>query len=215
MAVPAAGAFVRQVRPTSGLAVTSLVLGIVGLMFVPILASIPAVITGHMARTEIKKSEGELDGDGMAVAGLITGYLSLIFWVLFMAVIVAMIIAGAAILPKFLNDLNKTGSDPLPVVNARFVAIACSSYASEHEGTFPVKLEDLVPDHLESTYLDPSSYDEFGGLEYIGGKDTDSPTKVLFFSKSSNVEGKHIIARVNGAVALEELPAELKERVPH
>jgi hypothetical protein len=215
MAAPAAGAFVRQVRPTSGLAITSLVLGIVGLMFVPILASIPAVITGHMARAEIKRSEGDLEGDGMAVAGLITGYLSLIFWAILVVLLVVMLAAGVAIFPKLMNELNKLPADPAPVTNARIVAVACSSYASEHDGKFPMKLEDLVPDYLEKDDLESYAQSEFGGYEYIGGQDTDASDKVLFFSKRSNTEGKHIVARVSGAVALEQLPAELKERVPH
>jgi len=66
------------VKPNSTLAVTSLISGIVGWTFVPILGSIVAVITGHMAKNEIRKSNGELAGDGMATAGLVLGYASLV-----------------------------------------------------------------------------------------------------------------------------------------
>ena len=118
-------------------------------------------------------------------------------------------------LPKFMNQVNQAASDPLPVVHARSVALACSNYASGHEGRFPMKLEDLVPEYLESDDLETYTHNEFGGFEYLGGKDTDGSEKVLFFSKRPNSEGKHIVARVTGVVALEELPAELKERVPH
>jgi len=64
-------------RPTSGLAITSLVCGIAGLVLfwavVPMLASIVAVVTGHMALGQTKRNPA-LGGRGMAFAGLIMGY---------------------------------------------------------------------------------------------------------------------------------------------
>ncbi|HLU14186.1 MAG TPA: DUF4190 domain-containing protein [Arenimonas sp.] len=62
---------------TSGLAVTSLVTGILGWLMFPVLASLVAVITGHMARSEIRRSAGSIDGDGIALAGLILGWINL------------------------------------------------------------------------------------------------------------------------------------------
>jgi hypothetical protein len=67
----------QPARPNSTLAITSLVLGILGWTFLPILGAIIAVITGHMAKGEIKKSRGQLAGDGMATAGLVLGYTSI------------------------------------------------------------------------------------------------------------------------------------------
>lgn len=62
-------------RPAAscGLATASLVCGLCGLLLGP-LTGIPAIITGHMALARIKKSGGVLQGHGMAVAGLILGY---------------------------------------------------------------------------------------------------------------------------------------------
>jgi hypothetical protein len=61
------------------LAVWSLVLGILAIVLVCIgpLFAIPAVICGHMAHSRIKRSAGALTGGGLALGGLITGYLSL------------------------------------------------------------------------------------------------------------------------------------------
>jgi hypothetical protein len=42
-----------------------------------ILAAVPAVILGHLSRKSIRESMGRLKGDGMAMAGLIMGYLSM------------------------------------------------------------------------------------------------------------------------------------------
>src|SRR5512141_3229919 len=60
---------------TAGKATASLVLGLLSLVIC--LAGIPAIILGHMALSEIKKSAGRLKGHGMALAGLIMGYLSI------------------------------------------------------------------------------------------------------------------------------------------
>ncbi len=62
---------------TSTLAIVSLIAGIAGWTFFPLLGSIVAVITGHLAKKEINESGGLVDGGGFATAGLILGYLSL------------------------------------------------------------------------------------------------------------------------------------------
>lgn len=66
----------QQQEKTSGLAIASLVLGILGLCGGLILG-IPAVICGHLAKNKIKAT-GE-KGAGMALAGLIMGYCSIAF----------------------------------------------------------------------------------------------------------------------------------------
>jgi hypothetical protein len=71
-----------NVRPTNGFAVGALVCGII-----PFFGGIPAVILGHFARSQIRKS-GER-GDGMAIAGLILGYLWVSLWVLILLVSIA------------------------------------------------------------------------------------------------------------------------------
>jgi len=61
-------------RQTSTLAVVSLVSGILGWIVLPWIGSLVAIVTGHLARGEIRRSPGALDGDGMAIAGLVLGY---------------------------------------------------------------------------------------------------------------------------------------------
>lgn len=60
---------------TNSLAVASLVAGILAWLLCPLLGGILAVIFGHVSRGQIKRS-GE-GGGGMALAGLILGYLNL------------------------------------------------------------------------------------------------------------------------------------------
>ena len=73
--------------PTSGLAIASLVCGILGL-FCLFLPGIPAVICGHMALNQISNPASGVSGRGMAIAGLVMGYLSLAFMGLWFAAVI-------------------------------------------------------------------------------------------------------------------------------
>ncbi|TEU11346.1 MAG: DUF4190 domain-containing protein [Anaerolineales bacterium] len=81
-APPPAQQIIVTSPPTSGLATASLVFGILGWILLPLLGNVLAVIFGHMAQSEINKSEGQLGGKGSATAGLVLGYLGLAGWVL-------------------------------------------------------------------------------------------------------------------------------------
>ena len=69
------GGYSNPNPPTSSMALISLIAGILGLTFIPIIGSIVAVITGPMARKEIRESAGGLSGDGLATAGIILGWI--------------------------------------------------------------------------------------------------------------------------------------------
>ena len=62
---------------TSNLATFALILGILSWIFLPFVAAVGAVITGHMGRRQIRESNGHLTGEGLATAGLVLGYLNI------------------------------------------------------------------------------------------------------------------------------------------
>jgi hypothetical protein len=66
---PAAG------PPTSGMAIAALALGISGLTVFPFLGSVLALIFGYMARNEVRQRPDEISGEGLAVAGIVTGWI--------------------------------------------------------------------------------------------------------------------------------------------
>lgn len=78
------------VRPSAnGKAITSLVCGCIGMFCCGILIpSILAVIFGHIAKGEIRASGGQQGGDGMALAGLILGYVGLASGVFYLLTII-------------------------------------------------------------------------------------------------------------------------------
>ena len=58
---------------TSGNAIASLVLSIVGLVFFPLVPSIIAIVLGRSAKRDIRQRPG-LAGEGMATAGIVLGW---------------------------------------------------------------------------------------------------------------------------------------------
>ena len=93
-APPAAGqqttGYGYQTGPkTNGLAIASLVLGIAGLVFyVCGVASILALVFGYMARGQIDRDPQNQGGRGMAIAGIIMGWIGVAILVIFWAVVI-------------------------------------------------------------------------------------------------------------------------------
>lgn len=75
---------------TSGMAIASLVLGLLWFGWV---GSLLAIIFGHCAQSEIRRSGGTIGGKGMATAGLVLGYLA---FVVFGLMILAITVSAAS-----------------------------------------------------------------------------------------------------------------------
>jgi len=88
-------------RTTSTTAIVSLVFGIICWVAIPFIGAIVAIVCGHVARKEIGSAPpGSIDGDGMAVAGLILGYLHLALVAAFL-VLVFTVLGGLAFFGHF------------------------------------------------------------------------------------------------------------------
>jgi hypothetical protein len=83
--------------PTNALAIVSLACGAAGMLVVPVVGSIVAVVTGHMARSQVRRT-GEA-GAGMALAGLILGYAGLAIAALVaVLIVIGVVVAGVFVL---------------------------------------------------------------------------------------------------------------------
>ncbi|HEX5489169.1 MAG TPA: DUF4190 domain-containing protein [Rhodanobacteraceae bacterium] len=88
---------------TSSLAVVSLVFGILAWLppVLPVVGALIAVVCGHSARSEIRRAPpGSIDGDGMALAGLILGWLQLGLGVLVLGLVI-LFLAGLVAFHQF------------------------------------------------------------------------------------------------------------------
>lgn len=83
---------------TSTLAIVSLIFGVVCWVALPFIGALVAIVCGHMARSEIRNAvPGTIEGDGMALAGLILGWVHMLF-VLACIVVVFAFLGGLAFL---------------------------------------------------------------------------------------------------------------------
>lgn len=83
---------------TSGLAIASMVCGIVSifLCYLAGFLGLPAVICGHMALNRISQSPTPIGGRGMAIAGLILGYIGILISVGMIVVMIVALTSAAA-----------------------------------------------------------------------------------------------------------------------
>lgn len=81
------------------MAIVALVLGIISFLGLFFIGGIGAIATGHLARREISASGGQVKGDGMALAGLILGYINVLLSILGIIALCLLIfgIAGTSI----------------------------------------------------------------------------------------------------------------------
>ncbi|HEX9047425.1 MAG TPA: DUF4190 domain-containing protein [Verrucomicrobiae bacterium] len=148
------------------MATASLVLGILSVTCVPLLTAIPGVICGHCSLAQIKRSQGTVTGRGMALTGLITGYLGILGFVLLAYVLVPRIKESVV---QARAAMTKTDC----VKNLRDIDVAKRQWAIERgkkDGDIPT-FEDLKP-YLKDGLL-PSCP---GGGAYTIGAIGDNPT---------------------------------------
>lgn len=98
--------------PTNTMAIISLAAGVLSWVALPVIGAVVAIITGHMARGQIKASYGAEGGDGLAIAGLILGYVHLavmcaafLVFLLFFGSIIGL--SGCAILSNATGEISK------------------------------------------------------------------------------------------------------------
>ena len=99
-------------KTNAPLAIWSLILGILAMISCGPVTGIPAIICGHMAKSRIKADPDKFNGDGMALAGLIMGYFSV---VVFALLVIVFVIFGIVLLPVFINifkDMHTGATQP-------------------------------------------------------------------------------------------------------
>jgi hypothetical protein len=81
--------------PTNGLAIASLILSISAFVALPLIGSIAGVICGHMARAQLRRAQYAQEGNGLALAGLIVGWVGIAFYALLLLFLLGVIFAAA------------------------------------------------------------------------------------------------------------------------
>lgn len=188
----------------SGLAIASLACGIASVLCLGMIAGIPAVICGHIAHSKINRSSGLLTGAGMALAGLVMGYLSI-----FLTVVVLPILAAIA-LPAIL-----TAKDQAMAVrqlgDAKVIHLAMMQAALDRKTTgdaevgFPAdigarsakQVGDMLvaKGYLSAADLRKVRFDQF---EVGNVSEEDPADTILLRSKPTGPRGRWIVMRKGG-----------------
>jgi len=184
---PAAPAALPAPAPPrlSGLAVASLVLGLLGIVTAG-LAAIPGLILGIIALIKINKSKGRLEGTGVAIAGTaVSGTFLLLIPIM-----------AAMLLPALAKAKAKAQSIHC-MSNVKQLNLAIIMYADDHQGQFPSadKWCDLVKPYLGgsdaafrcgSAPNDRCSYAFNAALAGLKLPDVLSPAQTILVFSSAN-----------------------------
>lgn len=127
---PALGA-----KPQSGLAITSMVLGIMSFVGCSIITGIPAIITGHIALNRTRKSPQQFGGGGLAVSGLALGYASLVF--------LPIIAILAGLLLPALAKAKAKAQQITCVSNMKQIGLAARMWSNDNGGKFPPDFQSM------------------------------------------------------------------------
>lgn len=119
---------------TAGIAIASLVLGILAVSCLSILAGIPALILGIMTLNKVGQSRGALTGKGFGIAGIVMGGVSFLL----------LPITAALLLPA-VAGARSTAQQAACMNNVRQCTLACVLYAQEHDGTLPKTWDETQP----------------------------------------------------------------------
>jgi hypothetical protein len=119
------GAAITAGQKTSGLAITSLVLGILG-FFTCGISAIVGLILGIIALVKIKNSNGRLSGNGVAIAGTVVSAIFLLMIPIF----------AAMLLPAFAKAKSKAQTVAC-VNNMKQIALAVKIYSGDNNDQLP------------------------------------------------------------------------------
>ncbi len=125
----------HQGPPSSGLAITSMVMGILSVVLCGPFLGIPAVICGHITLSRIKKLPTHYSGGGMAVAGLVTGYIG--------STIMCLAIMAGLLLPALAKAKQKAVQINC-ASNLKQVGLAARIWAGDHNGMLPQSFMDMT-----------------------------------------------------------------------
>ena len=202
-------------RKTDGLAIASLVLGILPIAivvlgmiapreFIPMviwqrlvldiifpLVLILAVICGHVARSRIKKSPDTLTGGGIASTGLVMGYTLLVLCVL------SLIISSA------INKIKEDARYINCMSNQHFIYKAAAEWGNDHSNSFPPDLQTLVNEGRLSSNSDAficpcsgrktgpiSQVDQWSDYIIVSNRNFGDGQSVLIYEKPDCHKGK-------------------------
>jgi hypothetical protein len=149
-AVPQVQPGTAQTGRRQGFAITSLVLGIVSFaLCLGALTGIPAVIFGHIAHSRARKNPSAYGGAGVAIAGFVMGYVSI---VLTLFLLPAMLLPALAKAKTRAQEINC-------VSNMKQIGLSFRVWALDNNDLFPFNVSTNNGGTLELCSPGPGGFD--------------------------------------------------------
>jgi len=162
----------QEIAKTSGKAIASLILSILGFFLVAI-PSIVGIVLGHIARSEIKKSNGSLKGNGLALAGLIMGYI--------MVAIIVIGVIASLLIPRLTSNVDDA-RQALTCTKMQSLSSSLKMFQLDN-GMYPETEEGF---HALVSNPDTDKYPDYSSSAYIQKVPTDSWGTEMVYLKTSN-----------------------------
>jgi hypothetical protein len=171
MPAPAAGLLApsEPVAPQKGLAVTSLVLGILAFPTC-FLTGIPAIICGHIAQSRARREPAQYGGAGLATAGLVLGYISV--------VIVPIAILSAMLLPA-LSQAKGRAQEISCQNNMKQIGLAFRTWAIDNGDQLPFNVSTNKGGTLELCVVGSDGFDRNAAFHFQVMSNELSTPKIL------------------------------------
>jgi hypothetical protein len=179
-------------QSSQGLAITSLVLGIVSVVAVfcgGLLAGIAAIICGHIAFNRVKRNPAQYSGSGMAMAGFILGYVSLALSLLVLPAMFLPALSGAKKKAQRINCVN----------NLKQVGLAFKVWELDHGDQFPFNVSTNGGGTAELAQADREGYDRNAALHFQVMSNELSTPVILVCPEDSKAVRAQSFAGLTGA----------------
>ena len=156
-----------------GLAVISFVLGIASFVLcLSAISGIPAIICGYIARSRARRAPTQYGGAGFAMAGIVLGYVSILFSLVVAALLLPAISKAHRSAQWQPRWQPQTQPQPSTCENhLRQIALAFKVWALEHNDQFPFNVSTNAGGTLELCKPGPDGFDQNALVHFraVGG----------------------------------------------
>jgi hypothetical protein len=148
-----------------GLAVFSFVLGIMSFVLcLSAVTGIPAIICGHIARSRANRLPARYGGSGFATAGLVLGYVSILFSLVVLGLLLPAISKAKHSAQRSGQGFGERASCEN---NLRQIGLAFKVWALEHGDHYPFNVSSNSGGTLEMCAPDADGYDKNAVVHFI------------------------------------------------
>jgi hypothetical protein len=145
--------------PETGLAILSFILGLCSFgLCLSFITGIPAIICGHVARSRAVRLPGRYGGAGLALAGILLGYASLLFALIIAGLLLPAISKAKLHSPPQLSDCQN---------NLRQIGLAFKVWALDHNDQYPFNLSTNSGGTLELCAVGPDGFDKNAVAHFV------------------------------------------------